>query len=542
MTTTTNDDPKLDGPAALIADAMDFMRMSAAAFSEDRARGLSDFKFLAGEQWPTEIINSRRLESRPCLTINRTKSYHQQVINSIRQQRPRIKVHPVDDEATVEMADIINGMTRHIEESSNAGYAYDTAASCSTAAGIGYFRIVADYVDSESFDQELQFAAVDNPFSVYFDPNSTQPDGSDAEGVLICDKMSRALFRKFYPGQDDGQGFISGNADRNPDWLTADEIRVAEYYKVERSLETLLMLSNGKTAWERDLPKNYREMLAKSGFEVSSSRKSYRRKIMWYKLTSMEILEQREMPGKWIPIVPVYGNTMLVDGRRRHSGIVRDARDAQQMYNAERTAMIETINLAPKAKWLMVEGQDEGYEAEWQQANVSARPILHYKRTGLDGMPAEAPERLQPEPPAAGIMAAAGAIAEDLQSVLGIVDPAMRIKGNVSGKALQGERIQSDNSNFHYYDNLMHSIRHAGKILLDLIPHYYDTERVIRIIDPSGQPDTVKINEEEAETGKILNDVTVGQYDVVMDVGPGYATKRQEALDTFMNLMGTPLG
>jgi hypothetical protein len=136
-------------------------------------------------------------------------------------------------------------------------------------------------------------------------------------------------------------------------------------------------------------------------------------------------------------------------------------------------------------------------------------------------------------------MAASAAISQDLQAVIGIVDPNQQPTGNISGKALNGQQQQVDITNFHFYDNLTRSIRHIGKIILDLVPKIYDTERVMRIIGDDGQPDLVKLNTpgtDEFGIQKILNDVTIGEYDVVMDTGPGYNSKRQEAVTAMMPL------
>ena len=250
----------------------------------------------------------------------------------------------------------------------------------------------------------------------------------------------------------------------------------------------------------------------------------------------MEILEERDWAGKYIPIVPVYGAQVIIEDKRKRYGLVRFAKDPQRMYNFWRTSMTESIALAPKAKWLLAEGQDEGHENEWAQANIKSAPVLRYKQTDIEGRAAPVPQRLQPEPPPAGVMVAAEAINNDLQTVLGIFDPSQQIAGNVSGKALNGQQQQVDMSNFHFYDNLTRSIKQVGKIILDLIPVIYSEQRVMRIIGSDGQPDMVTINEKTA-VGEVLNDITVGQYDVVMDVGPGYASKRIQAVEAMMPLL-----
>jgi len=234
---------------------------------------------------------------------------------------------------------------------------------------------------------------------------------------------------------------------------------------------------------------------------------------------------------------------VIVDDKRKKYGLVRFAKDPQRMYNFWRTSMTESIALAPKAKWLLAEGQDEGHENEWALANIKSSPVLRYKQKDIEGVPAPVPTRLQPEPPPVGIMEAANAISADLQMVLGILDPNQLPSGNISGKALAGQQNQVDLSNFHFYDNMTRSIRHTGKIILDLIPKIYDTQRVMRIIGTDGQPSMETINEQKTTDGgvqAVLNDVTVGEYDVVMDTGPGFMSKRQQAVDAMMPLMAKP--
>jgi hypothetical protein len=240
--------------------------------------------------------------------------------------------------------------------------------------------------------------------------------------------------------------------------------------------------------------------------------------------------------------VPTYGQQCVVDNKRKKFGLVRMAKDPQRMYNFWQTSMTESVALAPKAKWIMAEGQDENHEQEWASANNTSYAYLRYKQTDINGQPAPPPIRQSPEPPPAGIMAAAQSITQDLQAVVGIFDPSQLPQGMISGKALNGQQMQTDMTNFHYYDNLTRSIAHTGRIILDLIPKIYSQERVMRIIGDDGKPELVTINQrtgQQDENGidKILNDVTVGEYDVVMETGPGYNTKRQEAVDSMMSLL-----
>jgi len=523
-----------------IEEAKDFLRLCNDSDSNNRAEALDDVRFAAGDQWPVDVQNSRVLEARPCLTINKLDAYIRQICNQQRQQRPRIKVHGMNNESDAKIAEILTGICRHIENQSDADSAYDHAFEYAVKMGWGYWRITTDYVREDSFDQEIYIKPVENPFTVYFDPNSVLPDGSDAERVLITTVISKNVFKKMYPEAEFDQGFSSrGTGDTESEWVTKEDIRIAEYFYTERTKEMLLQLSDGTTGYSDELPS--KQVLEAAGITVVDKRDTWRKKIKWCKLTAMEILEEGEWAGKYIPIVPVYGQEVRVDDKHKKFGLVRMAKDPQRMYNYWSTALTESVALAPKAKWLLAEGQDEGHENEWAMANIKAMPVLRYKQTDIEGRPAPAPTRLQPEPPPSGIVTALQGLNGDLQAVVGIFDPSQLPQGMMSGKALQGQQAQVDMTNFHYYDNLTRSIRHTGRIILDLVPKIYDRERVMRIIGDDGKPEIVTLNQpgtDENGISKILNDVTVGEYDVVMETGPGYNSKRQEAVDSMMSMLG----
>jgi hypothetical protein len=317
-----------------------------------------------------------------------------------------------------------------------------------------------------------------------------------------------------------------------------EDIRIAEYWYTERKQDKLCLLSDGSSKFRSDLPSDG-ELLSR-GLVIIDERPTLKKQIKMIKCTAIEILEEGDWASKYIPIIPVYGEEFVIDNKRKKYGLVRMAKDPQRMYNFWKTSLTESIALAPKAKWLLAEGQDEGHENEWAQANIKAMPVLRYKQKDIEGVMAPTPTRIQPEAPPAGIIQAADGINADMQAVLGIFDPNQMATGNISGKALNGQQQQIDLTNFHYYDNLTRSIKHTARIILDLVPKIYDQARVMRIIGDDGKPDLVEINkmqQDEQGIQKILNDVTVGEYDVVMDTGPGYNSKRIEAVNSMMPML-----
>lgn len=519
-----------------IQEAIDFLKFANDADTMNRQEALDDLKFGAGDQWPVELQNSRNLESRPVIVVNKVDNYCRQVANQQRQQRPRIKVHATNTHDDMVDAQTISGIIRHIEVNSNADHAYDNAFEYAVRMGWGYMRVRTDYISEDSFDQEIYIDPVDNPFTVYFDPNSTAPDGSDADRCLITTMMRKDEFRKLYPDAEDGGTSFTqrGTGDSQSEWITKEDIRLAEYYYTVKEKAKLYLLSDGTATFADD--KDFFTRLANYGIEVVDTRESYKKTIKYCKLTAVEVLEERDWAGKYIPIVPVYGRHIVIGDKRKKFGMIRYAKDPQRMYNFWQTSITEGVALAPKAKWLLAEGQDEGHENDWTNANIKSFPLLRYKQTDIDGRPAPPPTRLQPEPPQAGIMAAAMGVDNDIKAIMGVFDPAQLGQGNISGKALNGQQQQVDLTNFDYYDNLTRSIAHVGKICLDLIPKIYDTERVMRIIGDDGKPELLTINQRDS-VGRVLNDISVGQYDVVMETGPGYNSKRQEAVDNMLPLL-----
>jgi hypothetical protein len=528
-----------DDESGVIDAAKEFLRFCTEDDSNNRQEALEDLKFAGGDQWPVEIQNSRLLESRPYLTINKIDAYCRQIENQQRQQRPRMKAHGMNTESDEKVAEVVTGLLRHIENQSDADAAYDNAFSYAVRMGWGYFRVVHDYPNPKAMYQELYIKRIENPFMVYFDPNSTEPDGSDAEKCLITEVVSKEAFRKMYPGADDGGGFNArGTGDSQSEWITKEDIRIAEYFYTVRVRTKLLLLSDGTTCFADEKPSES-DMLD-AGIYVVSERETIKKQIKWAKVTGMQVLEQRDWAGRYIPIIPVYGQQLIVDSKRKKFGLTRMAKDPQRMYNFWSTALTESVALAPKAKYMLAEGQDEGHENEWNQANIKSMPVLRYKQTDSDGRPAPVPVRIQPEPPPMGMVTALEGLNEDLKAVVGIYDPSQLPNGMMSGKALNGMQNQADMTNFHYYDNLTRSIRQCGRVCLDLIPYVYSEERTLRIIGVDGKGELTPINtptQGEDGVNKVLNDMTVGEYDIVMETGPGFATRRQESLETMLSLL-----
>lgn len=528
-----------------IEEALKRFKLAQEAETEIRREAIEDLKFLKGDQWPDDIKTKRAQRGRPCLVINRLAQFVNQVTNDQRQNRPAIKVSPVSDDADEETAEVIQGLIRHIEYDSGADAAYDTAFEGAAGPSFGYFRIITEYCDPMSFDQDIKIKRIANPFLVYLDPAAKDPDGSDAQWGFIFEDLPRGTYKQQYPDSEMAslQGWDSVG-DGAPNWISQDSVRVAEYfYKDKKRIQICLMAS--PEGQKVSVPQDKVKEAEAKGFKYiphpktgePQCRETEVSVVKWCKHNAVETLEETELPGsgKYIPIIPVYGKEIIVDGRRTLQGLVRNAKDPARQYNYWATAGTETIALAPRAPFIGAEGQFEGRENEWNQANTENLAFLQYKPVNVMGQPVGPPQRNVYEPPIRAITEYMGQSAEDLKATTGIYDPTLgRREGEQSGIAIRSLQNQGQTSNFHLVDNFHRSLRHAGRIILDWIPDVYDAERVLRVIGEDGTHKTVTVNgpsgEKDEQGVEKIYDLTTGKYDIVISTGPSYQTKRQEAV------------
>lgn len=541
------------------------MTMAISALSGTRDSELDDLRFYAGSpdnqwQWPNDVLQTRGssqgpvVSARPCLTINKLPQHVKQITNEQRMNRPTIKVLPVDDKSDIEMADVFNGVIRHIEYTSDADVAYDTACENQVTYGEGYLRILTEYCDDTSFDQEIKIGRIRNSFSVYMDPMIQDPAGADARWCFITEDMTKDEYERAYPKASPISTLTAmgvGDSSINQ-WISETTVRVAEYFYIECEKATLNLYPGNQTA----LAGTPEDSLLRAMFgKPLRSRQSDRERVKWCKTNGYEILEESEWAGSFIPVVRVVGNEFEVDGQLYVSGLVRNAKDAQRMYNYWCSQEAEMLALAPKAPFIGYGGQFEGYEQQWKTANTQNWPYLEVNPDVTDGQGAvlPLPQRAQPPMASSGLLQAKTGASEDIKSTTGQYNASLGMTSNErSGKAILARQRESDVGTYHYADNLARAVRHIGRQLVDLIPKIYDTARVARILGEDGEPSTVKMNPDQEEpvkkimgpggvvVDKIYNP-RVGKYDVRVITGPGYATKRQEALESMAQLLqGNP--
>jgi hypothetical protein len=512
----------------ILKEAKEAFKEAEEAENEMRKAALDDVKFgRLGDQWPDHVKNDREAEKRPCLTINKMPAFIRQVVNDARLNKPTIKTHPVDDSADIETSRILNGLIRNIEVTSDADNAYIGALDSAVSSSFGYFRVSLDYAHDDSFDMDIRIDRVANQFSVYGDPNSTTLDGSDWNKAFVTELVPVKKFKEEY-------GEVQANFEDGEisDWRTDESIRKAEYWKREEIDRTIVML-NDSSIWDREEYLKRKDVFDVIGISVVNERKTKSYKVTQYIMTGEEVLETNPWPGLYIPIIPVYGEEINVEGKRHFLSLVRSAKDPQRMFNYWRTAATELVALAPKTPFIGPKGAFVTDADKWETANTKSHPYIEF-----DG---NIPPQRQPFAgvPAGAIQEALNA-SDDMKSIIGIYDASLGARSNeTSGRAILARQREGDVSTFHFIDNLNHSMRHAGRILVDLIPKVYDKPRIVRILGPDNEPENVQINSSIIdEDGKErIFDLSAGKYDVTIETGPSFTTQRQEAAEQMLEFM-----
>lgn len=547
--------------------------------AEGRQQQEKDMRFVAGDQWNSIVKNTREQEARPTYTINRIPQFVQNITNDMRQNRPAIEVAPIGDGADVDTAEVISGLIRHIEQDSNAASAYDNAAFYQTSMGEGYFRITSRFVDENSFEQELKIKPIANPFTVLYDTNSIEPDGSDADVCIIARDISPYEYKNKYGSTKLADSMSSAEWLKDlgdGDWISAHTIRVAEYWKriydkttiyliehvdvmtgevvaketTEDKPDDKVLLAEFEAATAAALNMSIEPTVTPEGVNIpttyrriAADRPTYKVRVKQYLCNGHEVIDETDWPGRFIPVIPVRGHEIYVGGKRHRYGVVRATRDPQQIYNIMASAQAETIAMSTKAPWLVSAGQVKGFEEMWEQANVKNLAFLPYNPEALNGAPVPPPTRMTFEPAIQAIAATRAIAAEDLKAVTGVYDAALGARqGEESGKAILARQAQTATANFHFHDNLKRAVKHAGRILVDIIPHFYSEPRMVRIVKPTGEQQVIAINNYANDQplgdlgGEKVHDLTVGKYDVAVTTGKSYTTKRQEGVESMMEL------
>ncbi|RZG47031.1 portal protein [Acinetobacter wuhouensis] len=493
-------------------------------------RGEEDRKFVTLDktQWSEKDRKARENDGLPTLTINKLRTYCKQYINTTRLNRQQIKAEPVDDVADPAIAKILNGLLRDTEISSGAENAYDAAVENVVYSSFGAIRIHVDYVSPDSFQQEPKIMAIHNADSVYFDPNSKELDGSDARYVVLKTWVSKDEIADQY-GEDAVNDFESD--DQNT-WSNREDktVCIAECFELQRTPRTLYLLIDGTTTFDEP----------KDTSLIHDKRDSYSEVCWWYKLSGSKVLENREFVVPMLPIVPVYGDVTW-DGEDRYCfSLIHFAKDPQKLYNLWKSSEAHQITEGQRKQY-MVSLEASRDLPEWSDPN--AYQVLRYNHVDDQNAPVPPPQLMPAMTALTGILNAADGAKQSIEEILNMQPAAMGENvNNQSGKAISLLQQRADVSHFHIADNLNKSLAQIGRVLIAIYQKVYTVPLIKRITGEDGKTERVQINHQTGGQGEgiidgILNNLTVGRYDIRMTTGASYISQRQENKQALTQLL-----
>ncbi|MDO7225129.1 portal protein [Acinetobacter baumannii] len=497
-------------------------------------RGVEDKEFVTvkGAQWEDGAVARRTAEGKPSLEFNLCRAYCRQQINTQRQNRAQVKVVPVDNGADADKANIIEGLIKDTEESSDAESAYDQAAENAVYGAIGFFRIVTDYVSELSFNQEPRFMTVHNPHAWYIDPQSKALDGSDARWAVGGEWVDKDIIEDKYGTK----AVVDFAMSEYSDWCNTKDktVLIVEYFKIEEVSDELWMLEDGTTNYKSALLDEFGVSEDELKPLVTNFRPTTRTEVKWYKASGSEVLEETVFPGKYIPVIPVYGEVTYIGEERYLHSLVHFAKDPQRLYNYWKSTEAQILQKNQDDILVVDPKGVSGHEEEWRDPSKFA--AVHYKHIDESQQPIPAPYRIGAAQPPVGVLNAAESAKVAITDILNMHAPIMGGDSQeVSGVAIGMRQRQSETAQFHLQDNLNKSIRHAGRILLGLYQALYTVPMVRRIIGADGEAKQINLFDKTADG--VLADVTIGRYDVRMDTGPSFNTQREQNFALMMQLL-----
>lgn len=510
---------------------------------DQRRLAVEDIKFAQTEdgQWDENAKEKRR--NRPRFTINRVAGAIDQLIGDQRQNRTDIKIRPVSGGADEAIAKVYTGLIRNIESASKASNAYDCAFDEVVNGGFGGWRVTTEFNDDDAFDQDIRIKPLNTATtSLWFDDAAKEYDKRDANFAFVTVDMPLEEHHKRFPDSPmSGWSQIDFNQSSCQNWHGSDTIKVAEYWVKTPITKELALLSDGRVI-DADEEASVLDELSAQGITVKRTRKVKSHKVEMYLMDGSTVLEgPKQWAGKFIPLIPMYGRQSHIEGQTYTRGLVRFAKDASRIYNYEISSIIETSALTPKDPLWYTPAMAKGHEAKYRNFTTQNSPFMPYNS--------------DPKAPGPPVRGGAPAVQQgslsiiqnasmDIYHVTGMQPPSIGTNPELkSGKAIQAQERLGDRGQFIFTDNLVKSQEYCAEILLDLIPRIYDTERQVRIMAQDGESENVFINQavRDEQTGEnvLVNDLSVGKYDVTAESGPAFATQRQESAQQILDLIAT---
>lgn len=499
----------------------------------NRDAAAEDLKFMVGDQWDVAVRARREAAFKPVLTINRLPAFVAQVLGSRRLNETEMKVRP-DNGGTKEVAKVREGLIRNIQKISKAKDAYDNALGGAVMAGIGNFQVELEYESEDVFERKIQISKIADHMSVVWDRFLTESTGKDAMRCFVVDRLSKADFYKEYPWAtpaDAPLDLTMAGELRQANWVSIDDVRVVNYWRLRTYKRTLALIQDGSTrVIDDETPDDVIAAIVEDADGNPIIREVESKFAQLYVCSGLEILEgPHDYMISRIPVFRVPGWEVKVNDYTNRWGLIRNLKDPQRLHNFWRSVIAEKLSQTPRAVWTAKAEAVAGREKEWRASHLSDDPLLIW-----NGEAGDEPKRVPPAQMEQALFGEAATTSQDIKDVSNIHEANLGMPSNeVSGAAIVARQRVSDTGTILYHDNLASAISEAGYVINELIPLVYDTPRTIKVLGVDGDDSMQVINQANKPNSV---DITLGKYSITVDVGPSYQTKRIEAAESMKAL------
>lgn len=488
-------------------------------------------------QWERDVAN--QLNERPQYTLDLVGKLKDQIVNEANNADFGIRVRAAGGDATEEIAETYDGLIRNIENVSNASRIFSAATDDLVTGGLAGWEVVQDYVESDSFDQDLIIKPIQDFVNrVWFDSSAQMSDMSDAAHVVIYTDMSEYDYKQTFKDGKAQSLTVQGKYTRttsNKDTITVGRI----LFKKPKTIE-IVQMTNGAVYVKDDKFTKVADDLAAKGVteKRTRTRKSY---VVCSRMFDAGgwLNEEAETVFKTLPVVPCYGHFKIINGQITYRGFIERLMDLQRSFNYIKSREIEQAAFSPRIVYWMTAAMAAGHVGSYNTMNTDSDPVKLFNPD--PDMPGYTPQMNGGNAVDPGLMAQSSSLAALINESAGLFGLSQgQADGVMSGVAIQSLQNKGDNSTAHWFDALEEAKQITGKIIVEAAPKVYDAQRQVRVLGVDGKEDVVTLNERvrDEQTGEVvdLNDLSQGTYDVICEVGAKFRNQQQETVKAIESL------
>jgi len=518
-------------------------------FNENDTRGKQDQEFLIRDQWTAIEKGEFTRLFKPALVFNKLYDSVKKVSAEQRKNKPDLEVRSLDGLASQDEVTLRENLVRTISYHSQNDLIYQTAYDSALTRGWGAFQVATDYANSNSFDLIIKYICINDPTRVFFDPKALLPHKGDGNYCGKTFDMYIDEFEATYPYIKNPVSFSDSRTLLDFQWETKDTITICDFFQKEWFSKIIYLLDDGRSVTEDEWEdmkaeiKNARKMIEEEGSEIEElilkelpkivrERQSEDYRIVHYRLLQNCIIDFSIWPSKHLPIIYVDGDSRWIDGLQYTRSFIYDAKDAQRFLNYVGSEIAAEIKNRRREQWLVTPDNIKGQEQQWrnpelQQGALVANPDLKTGMMPMKQNPSEVPQSLLMQYQRATM---------DIHEILGFSEANLGFQSNEqSGVAIDSRSRQGSLSAFVFKDNLDIAIAQSGRVVLDLLPVVYDTERDVVLSTADGKTRNVTLNKTRPD-GSVLNGFSKGNFDIEIKSGPSFMVQKSESLTFFLKM------